>query len=116
MNKQIISQNLEFLGRQYESEHLTIWKDINLNLNSWEALKFFFSHSFMRGRRDELSVEYYEFTIKVLSDYFNIIPVENYNDLFKQLKKAKDKNLFNTNGIKELKNGKSNSIKHQDFE
>ncbi|MEA1874282.1 MAG: hypothetical protein U9N51_07645 [Bacteroidota bacterium] len=116
MNKQFISQNLEFLGRQYESEYLEIWKDTNMNSNSWKALKFFFSHSFMRGRRDELSVEYYEFTIKVLSDYFNIIPVENSNDLFKQLKKAKDKNLFNTNGIKELKNGKSNSIKHKDFE
>ncbi len=116
MNKQIISQNLEFLGRQYESEHLTIWKDINLNLNSWEALKFFFSHSFMRGRRDELSVKYYEFTIKVLSDYFDTINVKNSNTLFKQLKIAKDKNLFNTDSIKVLKNGKSNSIKHPDFE
>ena len=116
MNKQIISLNLEFLGRQYESEHLAIWKGINLNLNPWEALKFFFSHSFMRGRRDELSVEYYEFTIKVLSDYFENISDNNSDNLFKQFKITKDKNLFNTNRIKELKNGKSNSIKHQDFE
>lgn len=116
MNKQIISQNLEFLGRQYESEHLAIWKDINLNLNSWQALKFFFSHSFMRGRRDELSVEYYEFTIKVLSDYFDTVNIKNSNILFKQLKIAKNKSLLNTDSIKELKIGKSNSIKHPDFE
>jgi hypothetical protein len=113
MSKHIIAQNLEFLGRQYEKEHLERWKNNNLNSNEWEALKFFFSHSFMRGRRDELSVEYYEFTMNVLSEYFD---TKNSYSLFKQLKIARDKNLFNTVEIKKIKSGKSNSIKHFDFE
>ncbi|MFP4041727.1 MAG: hypothetical protein ACLFT6_03085 [Bacteroidales bacterium] len=71
MSKHIIAKNLEFLGRQYEKAHLERWKNNNLNSNAWEALKFFFSHSFMRGRRDELSVEYYEFTMNVLSESFD---------------------------------------------
>ncbi len=112
----ILTQNLEMLGERYKSEYLTVWEKSELETNSWAALKFFFSHSFMRGRRDELSVEYYEFTIKVLYDYFQIKPVKNSNELFKCLKTAKDNNLFNTDNIKELKHGKSNLIKHPDFE
>jgi hypothetical protein len=112
MNKKILSQNLESLGRKYEREHLSIWKSSNLESDCWQALKFFFSHSFMRGRRDELSLEYYEFTIKVLTYYFDSI-ISDFPD---KLKSAKDKNLFRTDCIKELKNGKSNSIKHLDFE
>lgn len=41
----------------------------------WEALKFFLHHSFMRGRRDELSDKYYSFTIEVLECY---IKKDNY--------------------------------------
>jgi hypothetical protein len=112
----ILIENLETLGKRYKSEHLTIWEKSKLETNSWQALKFFFSHSFMRGRRDELSMEYYEFTIKVLLDYFKTVDIENPNTLFEELTITKNNNLFNTDSIKELKNGKSNLIKHPDFE
>lgn len=112
----ILTENLEILGKRYKSEHLTIWEKSKLETKSWQALKFFFSHSFMRGRRDELSVEYYEFTIKVLLDYFETNNIEDSNTLFEELTISKNNDLFNTDSIKELKNGRSNSIKHPDFE
>ncbi len=112
----ILTENLEILGERYKSEHLTIWEKSKLETKSWQALKFFFSHSFMRGRRDKLSVEYYEFTIKVLLDYFKTNNIENSNALFEELTISKNNDLFNTESIKELKNGRSNSIKHPDFE
>lgn len=115
MDNKILSKNLESFGRKYEREHLSIWKNSNLESDCWQALKFFFSHSFMRGRRDELSVEYYEFTIKTLKDYFDINS-DFPNKLFIKLKNAKDEHLFRTDGIKELKKGHSNSINHPDFE
>lgn len=112
----ILIKNLEIFGERYKSEHLTIWEKSKLETKSWQALKFFFSHSFMRGRRDELSVEYYEFTIKVLLDYFNTNNIEDSSTFFETLTISKNHDLFNTDSIKELKNGRSNSIKHPDFE
>lgn len=44
---------------------LDLFKEVIMT-DWWEALKFFLHHSFMRGRRDELSEAYYNFTIKVL--------------------------------------------------
>ena len=112
----ILAKNLEILGKRYKSKHLTIWEKSELETKSWQALKFFFSHSFMRGRRDELSVEYYEFTIKVLLDYFKTDDIENSNTLFEELTISKNNDLFNADSIKELKKEKRNSIKHPDFE
>ena len=111
----ILTENLETLGKRYERKYLINWEKDRLETKTWQALKFFFSHSFMRGRRDELSAEYYEFTINVLFNYFNTNAIENSNVLFEKLTILKNKNLFNTDNIKELKKEKRNSIKHPDF-
>lgn len=111
-----LTENLERLGERYKNKYLTIWDKNKLETKPWHALKFFFSHSFMRGRRDKLSVEYYEFTIKVLFDFFKTTHVENSKTLFEELTISKKNNLFNTNSIRELKNEHRNSIKHPDFE
>ena len=75
----IFTENLEKLGKRYERKYLANWEKGKLETKSWQALKFFFSHSFMRGRRDELSAEYYEFTTTVLFNYFNTTSIENPN-------------------------------------
>jgi len=67
-----IMRNIEQLGERYCRKYLDSWNKEKLQNNWWEALKFFFSHSFMRGRRDELSNEYYYFTIGTLKDHFYI--------------------------------------------
>ena len=46
MKKLILTENLESLGKQYEIEHLSMWNKNKLETDSWEALKFFFYHSF----------------------------------------------------------------------
>lgn len=99
-------KNLETIGKKYESEHLSIWENSQLKMDSWTALKFFFNHSFMRGRRDKLSVEYYTFTVKVLEE----------DKLFENLKNSKDNNLFNTDIIRKLKKERRNSIEHERFD
>ncbi len=67
-----IFKYFEILGDKYIESHLSQF-DVNLlKTNWWEGLKFFFSKSFMRGRRDELSNEYLTFTIKKLEHKFNI--------------------------------------------
>lgn len=112
----IFTENLEKLGKRYERKYLANWEKGKLETKSWQALKFFFSHSFMRGRRDELSAEYYEFTTTVLFNYFNTTSIEKPNILFEKLTTLKRNNLFDTDNIKELKKEKRNSIKHPEFE
>jgi len=56
-------KNIEMLGEKYKKEHLDCWNKKPEN-NWWEALKFFFYHSFMSGSRHQLSLEYYSFAIK----------------------------------------------------
>jgi len=82
-------KNIERLGERYVEEYLGRWKKEEIQDNWWKALKFFFSHSFMRGRRDELSNEYYHFTIKALEDYFTPT-TENLEESYARLKKQKD--------------------------
>ncbi|MHC1567862.1 MAG: hypothetical protein ACXQT5_03075 [Candidatus Syntropharchaeia archaeon] len=50
--------------------------------------KILFGHSFMRGRRNRLSNEYYHFTIKALECYFAVTS-ENLEESYKRLKKQK---------------------------
>ena len=109
-------KNIERLGERYCRRYLDSWNNKRLQDNWWEALKFFFSHSFMRGRRDELSNEYYYFTIRTLENYF---PISN-QDLDRFYEKIKEqKRYFNKECIlkfkKENKIGRGNSIKHGDF-
>jgi len=113
-----IMKNIERLGERYNREYLNCWDKKVLQNNWWEALKFFFSHSFMSGRRDELSNEYYHFTIKTLEDYFTITN-ENLEESYERLKKQKD--YFDKECILNFKMGKkmdkrANSLnkKHED--
>lgn len=87
MENQKIFKNIELLGGRYCQEYLYN-KKLNkqkLEKDWWEALKFFFSRSFMRGRKDELSNEYYCFTIEVLKKAFSID--EKSDESYKILKK-----------------------------
>jgi len=109
-------RNIEWLGERYCRKYLDLWNKESLRENWWEALKFFFSHSFMRGRRDKLSSEYYYFTIKTLEDYFSISN-QNLDRDYEKIKEQKE--YFNKKCIlkfkKEKNIGRGNSIKHRDF-
>jgi len=115
-NKKII-KNIERLGERYRRKYLDIWDKEALENNWLDALNFFFSHSFMRGRSDKLSNEYHLFTISVLEDYFSIKDqglTNAYNSL-KNQNSFFDKNMILN--FKEKKNIRiGNSIKNKDFE
>lgn len=64
--------NIGKLGDEYCRKYLNEWDKHTLEQNWWEALKFFFSKSFMRGRRDKLSNEYNLFAVEILNSYFEI--------------------------------------------
>jgi len=109
-------KNIERLGERYCRRYLDSWDNKKLQDDWWEALKFFFSHSFMRGRRDELSNEYYCFTISALESYFSI-SYQNMDRFYERFKEQK--NYFDKNCIlkfkKEKNIGRGNSIKDKDF-
>ena len=111
-----IWKNIEHLGERYCKKYLDIWDKKRLENDWWEALKFFFSHSFMRGRRDKLSNEYYHFTIKSIEDYFSIT-TESLGVAYEKLKK--EQSQFDRDSILKFKRdkniGRKNSIKHPDF-
>jgi len=67
-----VLKNLENLGEKYCKENLNSFDIKKLSTNWWEALKFFFNHTFMRGRNDELSGKYLNHTLSVLEDLFEI--------------------------------------------
>ena len=71
-NYKIIMQNLEYLGGKYCERYLSFLNVKDLESNWWKALEFFFSHSFMRGRSDELSEKYLSFTLNVLRKFLKI--------------------------------------------
>ena len=60
------------LGDKYTQNSIQAWDPNILDSDWWNALIFFFEHSFMRGRNDKLSIKYKEFTIKSLEELFNI--------------------------------------------
>jgi len=107
--------NIEKLGKRYCEECLN--EDTRrLETNWWEALRFLLGHLFMRGRRDELSVEYHCFTIEVLKGYFSI----GYESLDNSYQKLKEKQkFFDRELIRNFKQengiGRGNSIKHPNF-
>ena len=111
MEQDIILKNLEYLGQKYCQRHLSEWNPEILENNWWEGLKFFFSHSFMRGRRDELSNAYYHFTVEVLEEiYINKSSSidEAYDHLFS------NKIYFNKNIVLDLK--KQNKMGKNSFQ
>lgn len=108
MSKRKVFKNIESIGKKNYKKVLTNWKREELKNNWWEALKFFFDHSFMRGRRDKLSWEYRCFAVEVLEDYFSIDP-QNLDESYKKLVEKRD--LWNKKIIEKLKQKKKwNSI------
>lgn len=67
----IMFKNLEFLGHSYCKKYLTDDKEL-LTQDWWKALLFFFRHSFMRGRNDVLSYQYYCFARDRLASFLQI--------------------------------------------
>lgn len=112
-----IAKNIERLGERYYRKYLNILDKEALENDWWTALNFFFSHSFMRGRRDKLSNEYHLFTISVLEEYFSI-KTQSLAKAYNNLKGHK--NFFDKNTILNFKEKKNirfgNSIKDKDFE
>jgi hypothetical protein len=112
----LIMKNIEILGDKYVSRYLAVWKEEELINDWWEALKFFFSHSFMRGRRDELSNEYYCFAVQTLQEYL-FVKENDPETAYREL--AQRKEYLTSKVIREFKNqrkmGKGNSLKHSDF-
>ncbi|MBI4846480.1 MAG: hypothetical protein HY810_08470 [Candidatus Omnitrophica bacterium] len=64
--------SIERYGKRYVVGILQKQANKNICLtNSYEALKFFFSKSFYRGRRDEISKEFQDRAIKTLDGYYS---------------------------------------------
>ena len=69
MSDSTILKNLEAFGDRYCSRYLEIWRG-DIAENWWTAFRFFFNHAFMRGRRDQLSEEYFRYAMEALKEYF----------------------------------------------
>ena len=69
-DNELTLSNLEFFGTVYVREHLGRYYIDVLGTDWWSALGFYFDHSFMRGRRDELSNEYRCFATHIINRYF----------------------------------------------
>jgi len=100
-DENMLLRNIEKLGGRYcEEILLKDWEKGKLECDWWEALKFFFTHSFMRGRRDELSNRYYYFTVDVLEKYFSI-GSESLDKSYDKLRESEE--LFDIEPIWEFK-------------
>jgi hypothetical protein len=116
MTEQEIIKKIEYFGSEYCRTYLSCWDAELLQKEWWEALKFFFTHAFMRGRRDELSQEYYCFATEILEECFSIQnkPAE---DSYNRLREMK--HYYGKNWILDFKNkkrlGHGNPIKHLEF-
>jgi len=125
MSSDIIYKNIEKLGERYYREHLAgparpgkLWSEEKLEQDWWEALKFFYSHSFMRGRRDKLSNEYYYFTVNVLEDFLSVLGTTSGPDV----NLIENPDLFDIQPLKDFKkrirndNRKGSAVKQPDFQ
>jgi hypothetical protein len=101
-SESVLLKNIEILGDKYVQEHVRTLDKGRLERDWWEALKFIFSRSFMRGRRDELSARYFDFTMGVLKDLIGIDEADSEDaysklvaqrGLFKVAKEMKKKSL-----------------------
>lgn len=97
-----ILDKIEKFGENYCNEYLLssqYWDANKLEESWWEALKFFLRHTFVRGRSNKLSLDYYHFTICVLEKYFQLKKSEstfNFDqfkvmNIFYDIKKLKGK-------------------------
>lgn len=106
----------ENYGREYKKRILGGWDTTRLETNWWYALDFFFSHSFMRGRNDELSNEYYFFTIQALESLWGGNPATDqsarvaFNASLKHCDMSLIRQFKQTHKL-----GKGNSLTHKFF-
>jgi len=136
MDGNILLNNIIKLGDLYcdGEEFLGQWKGKDLENDWWEALKFFLNHSFMKGRRDSLSLDYYYFTCEVIEEKYGIKEDKeaayskiredsingyfNYEKIVKGFKKEKKLDLrnnilLNTNDKENNNKGKKSDIEKQ---
>ena len=67
MNKQTLKK-IESFGDVFNKTYRSEWTKERL-LNNWkDSLQFFYEHSFMRGRKDSLSIRFKDLTIEVLRE------------------------------------------------
>ncbi len=116
MSDTLLLSNLERLGEAYCEQYLVgEWDGAELDTDWWKALKFFFSHSFMRGRNDRLSHEFYSFTIDRLQN--DILKTENLDDAYRTLQQHSAD--FDKGILLEFKNrhrlGRRTASKHARF-
>jgi len=105
--KNSIEKKLIIYGNEYKKNYLEKWEINKMRDNSFEAFKFFIHHSFMRGRKDELSNKYSTFAIEELKPYFNNSKklgklVEICIKLKRIKKNSGRKNIINQDGFKKL--------------
>jgi hypothetical protein len=64
-------KTIELIGKRYDERNLTEWrkKMPNLEQDWFEAMLFFFSRAFMRGRRDEVSMDFLDKAVHVLNEW-----------------------------------------------
>ena len=86
-----------------------------LETDWWYALDFFFSHSFMRGRKDELSWDYYLFTLEVLKKHFSINGKNQDGGYISIINKKEDFNKRIISNFKEKRqiDGRKNSLRKE---
>ncbi len=115
----MIFRNIEKLGERYHKDYLAArWNKAKLEQDWWEALKFFFSHSFMRGRRDTLSNEYCCFTIVVLEEFLSVSETTDTS----HVKLIESRGLFDSRPLYEFKRRirskgfRGSSVKNDRFE
>ncbi|MHA1222384.1 MAG: hypothetical protein ACTSP3_03780 [Candidatus Heimdallarchaeaceae archaeon] len=118
MNEEyILLKNIEKFGEKYCENYLQ-YNIEELETNWWTALKFVFARSFMRGRSDKLSNEYYTYAIQILEEQFKIGKEDNEKS-FELLLKFYKRGLFDKDLILNFKKkynlGRKNSVKNDKF-
>lgn len=93
--------SIEQYGKRYVVDILLKQADKNTCLNnSYEALKFFFAKSFYRGRRDEISKEFQNRTIKTLDNYYSVGSIGQINA--QELESSLKENLVNNHKDRQM--------------
>lgn len=83
----ILMKNIETLGKECVENHLSsVQKELEIqdeiDLNNWiDSVRYYFYHTFMRGRRDNLSIRYCKYALHIIETQIGL--------KFEDLKKAK---------------------------
>jgi len=113
-NLNIIEKKLFWIGKKYFEENIkNKWQIKCLKDNQNKALLFFFFHSFMRGRKDELSIAYFSSISLNIDDIikeFSNIKIKNLKEIIEDIKACPSKNIIEDNGFNEIKQ-KNNLVK-----